>query len=124
MPPLLLASVTDFFLDPIVNWGTDFISSTGLPAVFILMTLESACLPVPSEAIMLFAGFKVNDGTLTLFGIVAAGVLGNLVGSWIAYALGYFGRLELVERHPIFHANKRYLDWADDWFNRRMSPPV
>src|SRR5215203_2418678 len=55
MPPLFLASVTDFFLDPIVNWGTDFISSTGLPAVFVLMTLESACLPVPSEAIMLFA---------------------------------------------------------------------
>ena len=52
---LIFASVTDFFLDPIVNAGTDFIGTTGLPAVFILMLLESACLPVPSEAIMLFA---------------------------------------------------------------------
>ena len=49
---------------------------------------------------------------------------GNLVGSWIAYALGYFGRLELVERHRIFHGNKRYLDWADDWFNRHGDATV
>jgi len=87
---LVLASVTDFFLDPIVNAGTDFIGSTGLPAVFILMALESACLPVPSEAIMLFAGSSVAAGDLSLFGVVAAGVLGNLVGSWAAYAVGYF----------------------------------
>ena len=52
----------------------------------------SACIPIPSEAIMLFAGFSVSEGELTLFGIVAAGVLGNLVGSWIAYAVGYYGR--------------------------------
>jgi membrane protein DedA with SNARE-associated domain len=52
---------------------------------------------------MLFAGFKVDDGTLTLFGIVAAGVLGNLVGSWIAYAIGYYGALELVERTDLPH---------------------
>ena len=56
----ILASVTDFFLDPIVNAATDFINATGLPAVFVLMALESACLPVPSEAIMLFAGFSVS----------------------------------------------------------------
>ena len=42
------ASVTDFVLNPIVNVATEFISSAGLPAVFVLMTLESACLPVPS----------------------------------------------------------------------------
>ena len=88
------------------------------------MTLESALIPIPSEATMLFAGFKVDDGTLTLFGIVAAGVLGNLVGSWIAYAIGYYGRLELVERHRVFHTNRRYLDWADDWFNRHGDATV
>ena len=52
---------------------------------------------------MLFAGFSVSNGDLTLFGIVAAGVLGNLVGSWIAYAVGYYGRLDLLEKnqpHP------------------------
>jgi len=115
---LPLASVTDFFLDPIVNAGTDFISSTGLPAVFILMALESACLPVPSEAIMLFAGSSVADGELTMFGIVAAGVLGNLVGSWAAYAVGYYARLDLLEKNRLIHLPPRYLKWADDWFER------
>jgi membrane protein DedA with SNARE-associated domain len=115
---LLLASVTDFFLDPIVNAGTDFISSTGLPAVFVLMALESACLPVPSEAIMLFAGSSVAAGDLTLFGVVAAGVLGNLVGSWAAYAVGYYARLDLLEKNRLIHLPPRYLKWADDWFER------
>ena len=118
MSPLVLASVTDFFLDPIVNWGTDFISSTGLPAVFLLMTLESACLPVPSEAIMLFAGSSVAAGDLTLFGVVAAGVLGNLVGSWIAYAVGYYGRIDLLEKNKLIHISPKHLKWADDWFAR------
>jgi membrane protein DedA with SNARE-associated domain len=124
MPPLLLASVTDFFLDPIVNWGTDFISSTGLPAVFILMTLESACLPVPSEAIMLFAGSSVAAGDLTLFGVVAAGVLGNLVGSWIAYAVGYYGRIDLLEKNKLIHISPKHLKWADDWFSRHGDATV
>jgi membrane protein DedA with SNARE-associated domain len=115
---ILYASVTDFFLDPIVNAGTDFISSTGLPAVFVLMLLESACLPVPSEAIMLFAGASVAAGDLTLFGVVAAGVLGNLVGSWIAYAAGYYGRIDLLERNKLIHVSPKHLKWADDWFAR------
>ena len=115
---LIFASVTDFFLDPIVNAGTDFISTAGLPAVFVLMLLESACLPVPSEAIMLFAGSSVAAGELTLFGVVAAGVLGNLVGSWIAYAVGYYGRLDLLEKNRLIHVNPKHLKWADDWFER------
>jgi membrane protein DedA with SNARE-associated domain len=116
--PLLLASITDFFLDPIVNAGTDFISSTGLPAVFLLMTLESACLPVPSEAIMLFAGASVAEGELSMFGVVVAGVLGNLAGSWIAYAAGYYARLDLLEKNRLIHLPPRYLRWADSWFER------
>src|SRR5215212_8167021 len=124
MPPALLASVTDFFLDPIVNAGTDFISSTGLPAVFVLMALESACLPVPSEAIMLFAGSSVAEGDLTMVGIVTAGVLGNLVGSWAAYAVGYYGRLDLLEKNRLIHVSPKHLKWADDWFERYGSATV
>src|SRR6476619_7436538 len=115
---IVLASVSDRILDPVINVCTDFISSTGLPAVFVLMTLESACLPVPSEAIMLFAGFSVSNGDLTLFGIVAAGVLGNLVGSWIAYAAGYYGRVELLERNRFIHISPKHLQWAENWFDR------
>jgi membrane protein DedA with SNARE-associated domain len=118
------ASITDFFLDPIVEAGTDFISSTGVSAVFILMALESACLPVPSEAIMLFAGASVADGELTLFGVVVAGVLGNLAGSWAAYAAGYYGRLELLEKNRLIHISHRHLEWADRWFERYGSATV
>ena len=83
------ASVTDAVLDPIVNAATDFIDAVGVIGVFLLMLLESACIPVPSEAIMLFAGFSVSEGSMSLFGAVTAGVLGIVVGSWIAYAVGY-----------------------------------
>jgi membrane protein DedA with SNARE-associated domain len=114
----LRASVTDFILNPIVNVATEFISSAGLPAVFVLMTLESACLPVPSEAIMLFAGFAVSKGELTLAGIVTAGVFGNLVGSLIGYGIGYFGRVDLLERHRIFHVNPEWLRKTEGYFER------
>lgn len=112
------ASVTDFVLNPIVNVATEFISSAGYPAVFLLMTLESACIPIPSEAIMLFAGFAVSKGELTLAGIVAAGVLGNLVGSLIGYGIGYFGRVDLLERHRIFHVSSERLRQTEGWFER------
>src|SRR3954466_3768727 len=69
MPPLLRASASDFILNPIVEVATEFIGSAGELGVFALMVLESACIPVPSEAIMLFAGFSVSEGEMTLFGI-------------------------------------------------------
>jgi len=121
---LTLASISEPILDPIVNVCTDFIGSAGLPAVFILMLLESACIPVPSEATMLFAGFSVSEGDLTLFGIVAAGVLGNIVGSWLAYAAGYYGRLELLEKNRFIHVSTKHLEWADRWFERYGSATV
>jgi membrane protein DedA with SNARE-associated domain len=119
-----LVLITGAVTDKLVHFATTLIGDAGYAGVFVLMTLESALIPIPSEATMLFAGFKVDDGRFTLFGIVAAGVAGNLLGSWIAYAIGYFGRLELLERHRIFHTNKKYLDWADDWFNRHGDATV
>jgi membrane protein DedA with SNARE-associated domain len=116
--------VTDAILDPLVRAATDFIDATGLVGVFVLMTLESACIPVPSEAIMLFAGFNVSEGDMTLFGIVAAGSLGNLAGSLIAYAAGYYGRLELLDRNRLLHVNRRHLEWADRWFERHGDATV
>jgi len=98
---LVLASISE----SVVNVAWHFVRDAGLPAVFLLMVAESACIPIPSEATMLFAGFAVADpgGSaahhhLTLIGIVLAGVLGNLVGSWITYAIGYYGGRPFVER--------------------------
>ncbi|HEY8002115.1 MAG: DedA family protein [Vicinamibacteria bacterium] len=117
---LPIASITE----PIVNAATDFIDAVGVIGVFILMTLESACIPVPSEAIMLFAGFNVSQGDMTLIGIIVAGVAGNVVGSWIAYAAGYYGRLELLDKNRFIHINRKHLDWADNWFQRHGDATV
>ena len=117
---VIIASLTD----SLVNLCTDLIGEIGYAGIFVLMTLESANVPVPSEATMLFAGFKVDDGELTLFGIVAAGVLGNLVGSWIGYAIGYFGRMELLERHHVFHVSPRQMARVESWFERYGSVTV
>jgi membrane protein DedA with SNARE-associated domain len=118
MGRLLLATLSDKVVEPVIEVATEFIGSAGELGVFALMVLESACIPVPSEAIMLFAGFSVSEGEMTLFGIVAAGVLGNLVGSWIAYAVGYFGRIDLLEKNKLIHISPKHLKWADDWFAR------
>jgi len=116
--------ITADILDPIVRVATDFIDSAGLAGVFVLMTLESACIPIPSEAIMLFAGFNVSQGTMTLLGVVAAGVAGNVVGSLLAYAAGYWGRLELLERNRLIHISPAQLARADSWFERYGSVTV
>jgi membrane protein DedA with SNARE-associated domain len=116
--------MTADILDPLVRAATDLIDAVGLAGVFVLMTAESACIPIPSEAIMLFAGFNVSEGKMTLLGVVVAGVLGNLVGSLIAYAAGYYGRIELLERNRLIHINRRHLEWADRWFERHGSATV
>ena len=78
-------------LNRLVDGVTHLIGDHGVPAVFFLMILESACLPVPSEVIMLFAGYLVSIHSMSLAGAVAAGVAGNLVGSWIAWGVGVSG---------------------------------
>ena len=92
---LVLASLTD----PIVEFATDVVGALGLTGIFVLMLLESACIPVPSEATMLFAGFKVAEGEYSLFVIIATGSLANLVGSWVAYVIGYAGCVVLLEKY-------------------------
>ena len=89
------------------------------------MMLESACIPVPSEATMLFAGFNVSDGEYSLFAAVAVGSLANLVGSWIAYGVGYYGRVDVLEKHgKKLHIKPSHLAWADRWFERHGDATV
>ena len=111
-------------LEPLVTLATHAINSMGLAGVFVLMVAESACIPIPSEAIMLFAGFNVSQGDLSLVGIIVAGVLGNVVGSLIAWGVGYAGRIELLERGRVFHVSRRQLDQADRWFERHGEATV
>jgi membrane protein DedA with SNARE-associated domain len=117
MPPSLLplASITD----PLVNFATNVVGDLGLPGIFILMVLESACIPIPSEATMLFAGFNVDRGEYTLIAATLVASLANVVGSWIAYAVGYYGRVDLIEKHGHrLLIRKHHLEVADRWFER------
>lgn len=66
------------------------IQSSGYLGIFFLMTLESALIPIPSEVTMPFAGYLISRGELSFVTVVIVGALGNLVGSWIGYAVGYF----------------------------------
>jgi membrane protein DedA with SNARE-associated domain len=117
----VVASITD----TVANWATDVVRELGLPGIFGLMTAESACIPIPSEATMLFAGFNVHQGEYPLWAAVAVGSAANLVGSWIAYAVGYYGRLELLEKHGrLLHITPSHLAWADRWFERYGAPAV
>jgi membrane protein DedA with SNARE-associated domain len=112
---LVQASLTD----PIVQFAVDVIDAMGLPGIFLLMVAESACIPIPSEATFLFAGFNVSKGAYSTFAVVATGTFANLVGSWIAYGVGYYGRVDLLEKHGRkLHIKPSYLHWADRWFER------
>jgi membrane protein DedA with SNARE-associated domain len=118
---LEIAAITDRLVDFAVN----VVGDLGLAGVFVLMLLESACIPVPSEATMLFAGFNVDKGEYSLFAAVAVGVVANLSGSWIAYAIGYYGRVEWLEKHGgKLHIKPEHLAWADRWFERWGAPTV
>ncbi len=118
---LILASITD----PIVNVAVDVVDAIGLWGVFVLMVLESACIPVPSEATMLFAGFNVSDGEYPLWAAVAVGTAANVVGSWLAYAIGYYRRVDVLEKHGRkLHVKPSHLAWADQWFARYGAPVV
>lgn len=118
----VLASISE----TLVNDTSKFVSEAGLPGIFVLMALSSACIPIPSEVVMLFAGFAVADPSqsgashhMTMTGIVLAGLLGSMVGSWIAYALGRAGRLELFERHGAkLHMGPAQIQRADRFFAR------
>src|SRR3954454_9160203 len=97
----------------------------GLGGIFLLMVAESACIPIPSEATMLFAGFNVAEGHYSLVAVVAVGTAANVVGSWIAYAVGYYGRIDLLEKHGRkLHVKPSHLRTADRWFQRHGEATV
>jgi membrane protein DedA with SNARE-associated domain len=120
-PMTVLASITD----SLVELAVDTVDAMGLAGVFVLMLAESACIPIPSEATMLFAGFNVSNGEYSLLAAVAVGSFANLVGSWLAYWLGYAGRVDVLEKHGRkLHIKKSQLEWADRWFERHGDATV
>lgn len=118
---LVYAALTD----RLVDFATNVIGDLGLAGVYVLMFLESACIPIPSEATMLFAGFNVSNGRFTLLEITLVGTIANVMGSWLAYAVGYYGRVDLIEKHGAkIHVSPKNLATADRWFARHGEATV
>jgi len=95
------------------------IAATGYGGIALLMGIESACIPLPSELIMPFAGYLVYEGSLNLLAVATAGAIGCNLGSLIAYEIGCYGGRPLVERYGRWILlTRRELNWADRFFQR------
>jgi membrane protein DedA with SNARE-associated domain len=96
------------------------ISSLGYGGIVLLMAVESACIPLPSEIIMPFAGYLVYRGELSLWLVAAAGALGCVLGSLLAYWVGARGGRPLAEKYGRYIlVSPQDLRTADRWFQRR-----
>ena len=106
-------------IEALAVFTTGVIAAMGYGGIVLLMAIESACIPLPSEIIMPFAGYLVYRGEMTLGGAALAGAIGCVVGSIPAYYLGQFGGRPLIERYGRYLLiSHRELDLADRLFQR------
>jgi membrane protein DedA with SNARE-associated domain len=111
--------MTEKILTALFIFIKSLIAATGYGGIVLLMAIESACIPLPSELIMPFAGYLVFSGTMKLLWVATAGAIGCNLGSLVAYEIGYHGGRRLVERYGRWVLmGRRELDWADRFFAR------
>jgi membrane protein DedA with SNARE-associated domain len=109
----------DSIIAPLATLIIATISSIGYLGIVILMAIESACIPLPSEIIMPFSGYLVSTGRFDLLLVATAGALGCNVGSTIAYMVGYYGGRPLVEKWGAYVlVSRQDLAWVDSFFAR------
>ena len=95
------------------------ISALGYAGIALLMAIESACIPLPSEIIMPFSGYLVFTGEMTLWAVALAGAVGCVLGSLIAYWVGAYGGRPLVEKYGKYVLISHHdLNLADRWFQK------
>ncbi|MBI3282808.1 DedA family protein [Candidatus Curtissbacteria bacterium] len=125
-------------LETIGGYIINLIESTSYAGIFILMAAESALIPIPSEITMPFSGFLASQGKLSFWLVVTAGTIANLVGSYIAYYIGYFleetvllnlikkyGKFILVTEHEYERAHRWFTKYGDKIiFISRLLPGV
>ncbi len=112
----MLAKLITFFAGFIIAT----ISALGYGGIVLLMAIESACIPLPSEIIMPFSGYLVYRGEMALWLVALAGAVGCVLGSLVAYWVGAWGGRPLVEKYGRYILVSHHdLDMADRWFDRR-----
>ncbi|MBI3366602.1 DedA family protein [Candidatus Roizmanbacteria bacterium] len=115
----MIEQIVSFLTNLIIS----IISSTGYFGIFLLMTAESALIPIPSEVTMTFAGYLASIEKFNFWIVVLAGAFANLVGSWLAYRLGHWG-----EKHIVLTLIRKYgkylliseheFDRSEKWFRK------
>lgn len=106
-------------IETVSNFAIYLIENLGYWGVFIGMTLESACIPIPSEVTMPLAGFVAYRGEMSFLWVVVVGVVANLVGSWIAYFVGIWGGRPFLEKYGKYVLiSPKKLDMAHEWFDK------
>jgi membrane protein DedA with SNARE-associated domain len=111
--------MTERILAVVFVFIKSLIAATGYGGIVILMAIESACIPLPSELILPFAGYLVYEGTFRLFWVATVGAIGCNLGSLVAYEIGCYGGRPLVEKYGRWILMGRpELDWADHFFAR------
>lgn len=104
---------------PVVEFIKNTISALGYPGIVLLMGIESACIPLPSEIIMPFSGFLAYEGRFVLWGTALAGAVGCVAGSIPAYYLGWYGGRPLILKYGRWVlVSPHELEWADRLFAR------
>ncbi len=117
--------MTEKIIDFLLPYITHLIAAIGYPGIALLMAIESACIPLPSEIILPFAGFVVAQGKLNLWLAATAGAIGCNLGSVVAYWIGAYGGRPLVERYGRYVLLSRAdLDRVDGYFHRYGSITV
>lgn len=103
----------------LVSLIVDFLTQYNYFAIFILMTLESTMLPIPSEVVIPFSGYLAYKGVLNLYLAILFSSLGGLAGSLIAYFIGYFGgRAFIIKYGKYFFVSEKNLETAEKWFRK------
>ncbi|MFH1838108.1 MAG: DedA family protein [Candidatus Kuenenbacteria bacterium] len=109
----------DAIISAITNFIINGISLFGYVGIGIMMAIESACIPLPSEIIMPFAGFLVSQGRFSLWGCAFAGAFGCVVGSILAYIVGYYSGRAVIEKYGKYILiSKHDMEIADKFFNK------
>lgn len=97
----------------------DFLAKYGYVAIFFLMMLESMMLPIPSEVVIPFGGYLAFRGVLNIYGVIMAATLGGLLGSYIAFIIGFYGGRAFIIRYGKYMlVDRENLERAERWFKK------
>jgi membrane protein DedA with SNARE-associated domain len=104
----------------IATSATALLGATGYTGIIILMAMESMVFPVPSEAVMPFAGFLIVQGQFTFAGVIIASTFGSIIGSLLSYAIGFYGGKPFIHRFGKYLLlNPHHLEVSERFFARR-----